>query len=132
MSSETGLTTLLENLREEIDRWELTPGDLDHESETIRYGLYLIAMDILWCEVMTGGGYQDYLALQTSAKLPENDYQTFATQLTPYIVWLRQANLNKLLEFKETGMSDLQAQDELLAGHLTACQNWLKTKPTNL
>lgn len=132
MSSDTGLTALLENLREEIDRWELAPGDLPHESETIRYGLYLIAMDILWCEVMTGGGFQDYLALQTSAKLPENDYQAFATQLAPYVAWLRQANVAKFSELLQNGMTDLQAQNELLATHLSACQDWLKTKPAQL
>src|SRR5690349_1932353 len=100
MTPHTGLTALLESLKEEIDRWELAPHESPHDADTVRYGLYLIAMDVLWCEVMTAGGYADYVNLATQAKLPEADYRAFAQHLAPFSEWLRQVNAEKLSAFK--------------------------------
>ncbi|MEW6057725.1 MAG: hypothetical protein AB1540_14030 [Bdellovibrionota bacterium] len=96
-----GLSTLLETLKEEIERWELEPGHLSPED--IHYGLYLVSMDILYAETIRPGGYESYSLLPDRVLLSYADYEPIRAQLAPFITWLHSLMLKSGLTAPEVG-----------------------------
>lgn len=125
------LSSLLDCLKDEIARWELAPSDdpvaQAKEEERIRYGLYLIAMDVLLCETAERGGYAAYAAMPATAKLDEADYNAFKVQLVPFILWLDRLNIKRVVELKDSGLTVAQAEAEANFEEQTAFNLWLES-----
>lgn len=124
------LSSLLESLRDEVGQWELAPPGEAAESvdpETIRYGLYLMCMDILLCETADRGGYAAYAELPIPARLSAGDYKAFRKQLEPYILWLDRLNVKRVLELRRTGLSESSAVAETNFEEQTAFNAWIET-----
>lgn len=118
-----GLSLLIENVREEVETWELDPFDNTDPSATppdlaaIRHGLYLIALDILLCESQLssgGGGYEHFKTRFNNAGIPRIEYDAMKKELVPYIHWLDSLSLKRALTLQGAGFSQTEALQEAI------------------
>lgn len=125
--TENGLWVLLEHLKTEIDAWQLDPFEENPPAttDTIRYGLYLIALDILFCETRYSSGYEAYQGLPSRTKIPKEDYDNIRTQLAPYIAWLDGLNVSRLIQLKRTGLTESAATQEIAMMDQPVVNAWL-------
>jgi hypothetical protein len=118
------LEELLESLKEEVDHWELDPPPED--PVPVRRGLYLLAMDILLAETRSRGGFESYRALPDRARLPESDYLEIRKQLTLFIQWLENINIERAAELVvNAGIPALNALEEVCASNEPVFSEWL-------
>ncbi|MBI3542557.1 MAG: hypothetical protein HY075_04705 [Deltaproteobacteria bacterium] len=117
-----GLTELLENLKEEVESWQLDGADATpestEESTLIRRGLYLTAMDVLYADMRRQPGqtsYDAYSLLPDRILLPEEEFNRMRHHLEPFVKWFR----SLLLAHATRSTADANAsEDELICALL--------------